>query len=91
MNLVFTLQFHLELFCGPMKFLRIAASNSQNFFFFNLMKQHLKLNSCSFLFQIISGSEIPLINILTLQGYKKSCVISVPTSYFPTLGILISF
>lgn len=61
------------------------------FFFFNLMKQHLKLNSCSFLFQIISGSEIPLINILTLQGYKKSCVISVPTSYFPSLGILIRF
>ena len=88
MNLVFTLQFHLELFCGPMKFLRIAANF---FFFFNLMKQHLKLNSCSFLFQIISGSEIPLINILTLQGYKKSCVISVPTSYFPSLGILIRF
>lgn len=63
----------------------------KTFFFFNLMKQHLKLNSCSFLFQIISGSEIPLINILTLQGYKKSRVISVPTSYFPSLGILISF
>lgn len=34
--------------------------------------KHLKLNSRSFLFQIISDSEVPLINTLTLQSYKKS-------------------
>lgn len=61
------------------------------FFFCNLMKQYLKLNSCSFFSQILSDSEIPLINILTLHYYKKSPGISLPTSSFPSFEIFISF
>lgn len=55
------------------------------------MKQHLKLNSHPFHSQILPDSEIPLINILTLQFYKKSPSVSVPTPSFPPFEIFISF
>lgn len=61
------------------------------FFFFNLIKQHLKLNSRSFPSQILSDSEIPLINILTLQLYKKSPSIFVSTSSSPAFEIFTGF
>lgn len=79
--------FNWSFSVGPWSSWELLQVTRETFFFLNLMKQHLKLNSCSFLFQIISGSEIPLINILTLQGYKKSR----GTHFFLSFGNLDQF